>query len=207
MTYIWTNNNISKIIIIVMLSLFFSCGQHRLPQANRPIIEEYSIGEKWTWKYKGMSSEGEVRSEGLDIKEIIDQKGALGMTVGNDTILVTDILKPQTSKTPRYDWPLEVGKKWVYQTEFTSADGSNTGVYRQDAEVTSFEAITVEAGTFMAYTIKYTGGITTSNGGFTKTDDIIIYAPEVKNFIKMTQIQDGFSYNEELVEYSNPNKK
>ena len=94
MTYIWTNNNISKIIIIAMLSLFFSCGQHRLQQANRPIIEDYSIGEKWTWKYKGMSSEGEVRSEGLDIKEIIDQKGTLGMTVGNDTILVSDILKP-----------------------------------------------------------------------------------------------------------------
>lgn len=202
-----SNFKISKIPLITALVLMTSCFKQHERLASKPTIKDYNIGEKWTWKYKGVSGEGEVRSEGLDIKEIVNQNGALGMTVGNDTILISNILKPNTSKTPRYKWPLEVGKKWKYETEFTSADGSNTGVYSQDAEVISYKEETVEAGTFMAYTIQFTGGITTSKGDFTKTDDIFVYAPEVKNFIKLSQIQDGFTYNEELVEYSNPNKE
>lgn len=171
-------------------------------EGERPKIEDYSLGEKWVWKYKGVSGKGKVRSKGIDTKTIVKFKGELGMTVGKDTVLISDILKPNKSKTPRFLWPLEVGKKWKYETEFTSADGSNTGVYSQDAEVLSYKKVTVAAGTFMAYTIQYKGGITTSKGVFSKTDDVFVYAPEIKNFIMMTQDQDGFSYTEELIEYS-----
>ena len=40
-----------------------------------------------------------------------------------------------------------------------------------------------------------------------KRDEVWLYAPEIKNFIKMTQSQDDFLYTEELIKYSNPNKK
>ena len=205
--YIKTTIFTSKIILFVTIFLLISCGQHRVEQVNKPTMAEYSVGEKWTWKYKGQSSEGEVRSNGIDIKEIVDFNGGLGMTIGNDTLYLADVLKPTTSKTPRYKWPLKVGKKWTYKTEFTSADGSNTGTFMQDAEVVSYQKVTVEAGTFMAYTIEYKGEIKNSRGQSTKTDDVWVYAPEVKNFIKMTQIQDGFLYNEELVDYLKPAKK
>lgn len=195
--------NTTKLVLIVALSIVASCKSNpKNISTERPTASDYNVGEKWVWKYKGVSGTGEVRSNGTDTKTIVNVKGELGMTAGNDTLLVSDILKPNTSKTPRYLWPLEVGKTWTYETEFTSADGSNTGVYSQEAEVVSYGEVTVEAGTFMAYTINYKGGITTSNGVFSKTDDIIVYAPKIKNFIKMTQIQEGFSYNEELIEYS-----
>lgn len=195
--------NVTKLVLLLVLSFLASCKiSPEKTSTPKPVVSDYSIGEKWVWKYKGVSGEGEVRSEGLDTKTIVNFKGELGMTVGNDTILIADLVKPNKSKTPRFLWPLQVGKKWKYETEFTSADGSNTGVYSQDAEVISYKEVTVEAGTFMAYTIEYKGGITTSKGVFSKTDDVFVYAPEIKNFIMMTQDQDGFSYTEELIEYS-----
>ena len=42
------------------------------------------------------------------------------MLVGNDTIPVSDFVSPEVSETPRYKWPLEVGKKWKYEKSWTS---------------------------------------------------------------------------------------
>ena len=59
----------------------------------------------------------------------------------------------------------------------------------------------------MAYTIQYKGRTTNSRGYDARTDEVWLYAPEIKNFIKLTQSQDDFLYNEELIKYANPNKK
>ena len=74
----------------------------------------------------------------------------------------------------------------------------------QDVEVLSYQEETVEAGTFLAYKIQYKGKITNSRGYSANADEVWLYAPEVKNFIKLTQIQDDFRYEEELIEYSKP---
>ena len=125
------------------------------------------------------------------------------MTIGKDTIPVTEIVKPEVSETPKYDWPLEVGKKWKYENSWTSQDGT-TGNQSQNAEILSYQEETVEAGTFMAYTIKYTGKTTNSRGYSANEKEVWLYAPVVKNFIKLTQNQGDFLYVEELIEYSKP---
>ena len=71
----------------------------------------------------------------------------------------------------------------------------------------SFKEEKVRAVTFMAYTIQYKGKISNSKGYSAVTEDVWLYALVIKNFIKMTQIQDDFVYNEELIKYSNPNKQ
>ena len=40
--------------------------------------------------------------------------------------------------------------------------------------------------------------------GVTTEGEVWLYAPEVKNFIKLTQTQGDFLYVEELIEYSKP---
>ncbi|MEP0007723.1 MAG: hypothetical protein ABJF72_00940, partial [Balneola sp.] len=149
---------------------------------------------------------GEVRSDGTDTRTIVRMDEGLGMTIGNDTIPLAEIVKPDESETPKYYWPLEVGKKWKYENNWTSQDGT-TGAQNQDAEVLSYQEETVEAGTFMAYTIKYTGKTTNSRGYNADEEEIWLYAPEVKTFIKLTQSQGDFLYVEELIEYSKPNKE
>ncbi|MBE14748.1 MAG: hypothetical protein CL867_00710 [Cytophagaceae bacterium] len=193
-----------KMGYLVLISVLISCNENTVSVAEQPILSDYTVGEKWTWKYKGVTTEGEVRSEGEDTREIVNMNGGLGMVIAQDTIPVSDIVKPEESETPRYKWPLEVGKKWKYEKNWTSQDGT-TGTQSQDAKVLSYKEETVDAGTFMAYTIEYKGTVSNSRGYNAQTDEVWLYAPELKNFIKMTQTQDGFVYNEELIKYVNPN--
>ena len=194
----------SQIIIFFAFIMLCACNNStKSGITDQPTLADYELGEKWVWKYKGVTTEGEVRSEGEDTREIVKMDGVLGMTIGNDTIPVTDIVKPEESKTPKYDWPLEVGKKWKFEKNWTSQDGT-TGNQSQDAEILSYKEETVEAGTFMAYKIKYTGKITNSRGYNADEEEVWLYAPAIKNFIKMNQIQGDFHYEEELIEYSKP---
>jgi hypothetical protein len=193
-----------QLILCFVLAVFSACNNPPKPGVTeQPSISDYRVGEKWVWKYKGVTTEGEIRSEGQDTRIIVSVDGELGMVIEKDTIPLADIVKPDESETPKYDWPLKVGKKWRYEINWTSQDGT-TGNQSQDAEVLSFKGETVEAGTFMAYTIQYKGKITNSRGYSADTDEIWWYAPSVKTFIKLTQIQDDFLYEEELIEYFKP---
>jgi hypothetical protein len=194
------------ILFIVAITVFSSCSNKTTTVTKQPTLSDYTVGEQWTWKYKGVSAEGEVRSEGGDTDKIVSVDGVLAMIIETDTIPVADIVNPEISETPKYNWPLEVGKKWKYETNWTSQDGT-TGSQSQDVEILSYKEQTLEAGTFMAYTIQYKGRTTNSRGYDARTDEVWLYAPEIKNFIKLTQSQDDFLYNEELIKYSNPNKK
>ena len=190
-----------QIIILISTILFGACESPKKPDlTQQPTIEDYQLGETWVWKYKGVTTEGEVRSDGTDKRMIVQMNEGMGMTIGNDTIPLADIVQVDESETPKYDWPLKVGKKWKYENSWTSQDGT-TGTQSHDAEVLSYQEETVEAGTFMAYTIKYTGRTTNSRGYDAKEEEIWLYAPAVKTFIKLTQIQGDFNYAEELIEY------
>jgi hypothetical protein len=194
----------TQLLTLLSVIIFSACsGLTDSGITQQPTLADYQVGEKWVWKYKGVTTEGEVRSDGEDTREIVSVNGVLGMTIGNDTIPLTDIVKPDESETPKYDWPLEVGKKWKYENNWTSQDGT-TGNQSQDAEVLSYQEETVAAGIFMAYTIRYTGNTSNSRGYSEDEEEIWLYAPAVKNFIKLTQNQDEFSYVEELIEYSKP---
>ena len=194
----------SQIVIFLALVMLSACnGPTKSGITQQPTLADYQVGEKWVWKYKGVTTEGEVRSEGEDTREIVSVDGVLGMTIGKDTIPVNDIIKTDESETHKNDWPLEMGKKWKFENNWTSQDGT-TGNQSQDAEILSYQEETVEAGTFMAYTIKYTGKITNSRGYSANEEEVWLYAPAVKNFIKLTQTQGDFLYIEELIEYSKP---
>ena len=194
----------NQILILLALVTLSACNDAtKSSTTNQPTLADYKVGEKWVWKYKGVTTEGEIRSDGEDTREIVSVDGVLGMTIENDTIPVTDIVKPEDSKTPKYDWPLEMGKKWKFENNWTSQDGT-TGNQSQDAEILSYQEETVEAGTFMAYTIKYTGKITNSRGYNADEEEVWLYAPALKTFIKLTQTQGDFLYVEELIEYSKP---
>ena len=190
-------------IALIMLSLCSRAMGSDVTQ--QPTLADYSDGEKWVWKYKGVTTAGEIRAEGKDTKEIINQNGVLSMLTGNGTIPLAKIVKPTESKTPRYSWPLQVGKKWTFEEHWTSEDGTK-GATIQNADVLSFKEETVDAGTFMAYTIKYVGKITNSRGYSADTEDVHLYAPKLKTFIKLTQTQSDYLYIEELIEYSKESK-
>ncbi|WP_394176152.1 hypothetical protein [Thalassotalea litorea] len=184
---------------LLMVSVFINAKE--LDGSRQPTEADYTNGEKWVWKYKGVTTSGEVRAEGTDTKKIVSQNDGLYMVTQHAVIPLAEIVQPVASKTPRYSWPLHVGKKWKFEEHWTSEDGTK-GSTVQHAEVLSFKKETVEAGTFMAYTIKYQGRVSNSRGFSADTEDIHVYAPNLKTFIKLTQSQGDYVYVEELIEYT-----
>lgn len=167
---------------------------------NKPTLKDYKIGEKWVWKWS-RSVDGEVRAQGKDIQEVVDYHGKSGFWNGVDTVLISKVLNKKQSSTPFRDWPLTVGKKWKYESEWENNEGTK-GKTSQDAEVVSFEDVTVPAGKFMAYKIEYKGMVTNSRGFKGEMSDTWWYAPALKTYIKHVN-KDGYGvYTNELTSYS-----
>ncbi len=192
----------NKLVLLIILLIVFSCGNHRSQETGKPNLNDYSVGEKWTWKWESAVN-GEVRGEGKDIQEVVNYKGALALWNGFDTVRISDILNKKTSSTPFRDWPLKVGKKWKYESEWVNESGQK-GITSQQAEVVSIEELEVIAGKFMTYKIKYNGFIENYEaGGKGEVTDTFWYCPELKTSIK--HIQKGannFMYTSELIEYA-----
>jgi hypothetical protein len=63
-----------NIIKILKLSIVMLCACNNPEKSaitQQPTLADYSVGEKWVWKYKGVTTEGEVRSDGKDTREIV----------------------------------------------------------------------------------------------------------------------------------------
>jgi hypothetical protein len=194
----------SKLLVVIIFSLLFSCANPSSTITEKPTLSDYTIGEKWTWDWK-RSVEGEVRAQGEDYQEVVNFDDSLGFYNGNDTLKTATFMNPETSETPLFDWPLEVGKKWKYEMTWENNEGTK-GKTSQDAEIVSFKEETVAGGKFMAYKIEYKGRITNSRGFDGKLADVFWYAPEIKSYIKHTQYDGEGLYINELTANSNPNK-
>jgi len=167
---------------------------------NQPTLNDYKIGEKWVWNWK-RTIEGEVRAKGEDIQEVVNYNGVLGFWNGVDTVRISAVLNQKQSSTPFRDWPLYVGKKWKYESEWENNEGTK-GKTSQDAEVVSFEELNIAAGKFMAYKIEYRGIVTNSRGYKGEMSDTWWYAPDLKTYIKHVN-NDGYGvYTNELTHYS-----
>ena len=170
-------------------------------QTAEPVLDDYQIGEKWVWEWK-RTVEGEVRAQGEDIQEVVYYNGTLGLWNGMDTVQIPATVDQKQSKTPFRNWPLQVGKKWKYVSEWENNEGT-TGKTSQDVEVVSFEELSVMAGTFKAYKIEYKGIVTNSRGFKGEMTDIWWYAPALKTYIKHANYDGYGEYTNELTSYSN----
>lgn len=199
--------NMKKHVIVLFMAImtFNACTTSKTkvndPTTEEPTITDFKIGEKWTWKWK-RAVQGEVRAEGEEFQKVVDFKGVLGFYDGNETNKIATTLGQKKSDTPFYDWPLKVGKKWKFEYEWENDEGTK-GKTSQDAEVVSFNEVTVAAGKFMAYEIVYKGRITNSRGYNAEITDIWWYAPRLKKYIKHTQNDGEGLYVNELINYSN----
>jgi len=198
---------VNVLVAILALLILSACNTSVKPiTANEPTIKDYVVGEQWEYTWKTTAGE-EIRGEGKDLKEVVNYKKGLGFLYGKDTVQITNP-SLEKSATPYRDWPLEVGKKWRYESESANNEGDKITT-NQDVEVISYGDVTVKAGTFKAYKIVYTGMV--RNHKYSKTgglsNDVWWYAPALKSYIKHTQDNgdiSNFSYVNELSKYVKP---
>lgn len=189
-----------KTILLQLAAVLLLLSACSTPKTNKPTLNDYKMGEKWVWHWQ-RTVEGKVRAEGKDIQEVVDDHGVKGFWNGVDTVKISTVLNQKQDSTPFRSWPLYVGKKWKYVSEWKNNEGT-TGKTSQDAKVISYEECHVPAGKFMAYKIEYKGIVTNSRGFKGKMTDTWWYAPKLKTYIKHVN-KDGYGiYTNELISYS-----
>jgi hypothetical protein len=179
------------------LTLFVSgcsllCAAQPLARADSPALK---VGDTWVVQ----SSDGRTGEKKPDLRltvtevtadNIIMESGKTRRTFTRDWNIV-EIKSGETvtfSAKPNwtfYQFPLEVGKKWESQWETT--DSRQTIRWQGKSQVEAVESVTVPAGTFQAFKIRFEG---TSNGqvqgygwtGFRK--ETVWYSPDAKRAVK-----------------------
>jgi len=112
---------------------------------------------------------------------------------------VAFIFVGEPSAKPWRIWPLEVGKAWSHDTNWSRGDGV-TGNTKQDARVVAYEEVVVPAGKFMAYRIEYDGWVTTSQGFRGRIADVYWFAPDALADVKHSRIVGNANFTRELVQ-------
>ncbi len=163
-----------------------------------PAPTTFNVGDTWEWRQVDNRTKLE---EGKRTRTVVKDDGVLKFSgeTGNFFQLSAAFLGRPLEKPWRV-WPLEVGKKWVYEEDWTRADGV-TGNTKQDAAVVAYEEVTVPAGKFIAFKIEHRGWYRNSRGSNGKQNDTFWYAPDANADVKHIR-DDGWNmYTRELITY------
>ena len=190
-------------LIMKWLFLFACIAAHTVTyaqQAEMPGAASLRIGDTWEWNQIDNRTK---QQEARQIRSVLEFDGVLQFSNGTTNSTIQMVLVEgnyKASSKPWRVWPLQVGKKWNVNADWTRADGV-TGNTKQDAEVAAYEEVVVPAGKFMAFRVEHRGWYQNSQGGRGKQNDTYWYAPDTQSDIKHVR-DDGYNlYTRELVTY------
>lgn len=167
-------------------------------KAEMPAPDSFKAGDKWEWRQFDNRTKLE---EGRGARTVVEVDGIRLFSDGTNHMPISAAFLGDPATKPWRVWPLEVGKKWVYDGDWTRSDGA-TGNTRQNAEVVAYEEVSTPAGKFMAYKIEYRGFFKNSSGRNGKQNDTYWYAPEVSADIKRVRDDPFNMYTRELTAYT-----
>ena len=216
--------NILK-LLMVAVGLALGTSQLLAQTAERPT---WDIKDRWEYQFTKKNDGNKVSEYSHEIEKLEDakitvrrqNKNAEGaFTSGGRVIYSADMNYVSASATESVvtpdsrtlQWPLEVGKKYAVEYEWTNASNAQKGNFEYKATVESYEDITVPAGTFKAYKIAFKGFWNRRDSQYSgsgRSNHILWYAPDVKRWVRWTiedRTSNGQLYNDnvaELVKYT-----
>ena len=166
-------------------------------QAEMPAPAMFKVGDTWEWRQVDTRTKLE---EGKRTRTVVDDEGVLKFSTGTGSLQISAAFIGNPSSKPWRVWPLEVGKKWTYEEDWSRPDGV-TGNTQQDVTVVAYESVTVPAGTFMAFRIEHKGWYRNSRGRSGKQDDTFWYAPDAYADVRHVRDDGHNAYMRELVAF------
>jgi len=146
-------------------------------------VPNVRVGDSWTYRVTDLRTHAELSPRTFIVSKI------------DETTIDTDIRGgPRPSQAFNRDWsgrnyirsysfPLQVGKKWQSNPTFQNQECGETQALI-DAEVATWEDVTVPAGTFRALRIEHSGTWTAPKCGTGRTVLRFWYAPDVRRHVK-----------------------
>lgn len=166
-------------------------------KAEMPAPDSFKAGDKWEWRQIDNRTKLE---EARGARTVVEVDGIRLFSDGTVNSPISNAFIGEPATKPWRVWPLEVGKKWVTDSDWTRPDGV-TGNTKQNAEVVAYEEVSTPAGKFMAYKIEHRGYFSNSRGGNGKQNDTYWYAPEVSSDVKRVRDDSHNMYTRELTAY------
>lgn len=185
-------------ILAFTICLLGMTGSAIAQKAELPVPTIFQPGDRWDWRQ--IDSRTQIE-EGKRTRTVVDVDGVAMFRIGKTNVQISNAFlgSPAASKPWRV-WPLEVGKKWSYDEDWSNADGLS-GNTKQDAEVVAYEEVTTPAGKFMAFKIEYRGFYRNNRGQNGKQNGTHWYAPDTYADVKHIY-DDGYTmYTRELTAY------
>ena len=167
-----------ELLFLLFIALISGIGYASDIVVERPI---YSPGDYWIFTGgKGKSSKLEFLREEKD-KYVFSRDGT---EVVKDFSLM-DVSKSGGFPGPIIKFPLKIGSWWNHEFTVESPAGIGHGQRIARYEATSYEKITVPAGTFQAFKITVTIDAVITKKGYKEVGSATYwYAPSVKQIIK-----------------------
>lgn len=166
-----------------------------------PPTNSFKVGDRWEWRR--IDSRSKMQDQ-IRTRSVVNVEGSLQFFDGTANVKIPDQFTNSTydsSAKPWRIWPLEVGKKWVFDSTWRRPDGV-TGTIKQDVQVLAYEEVVVPAGKFMAYRIEYRGLYRSSQGFSGKQNDTFWFAPDALADVKNVR-DDGYNmYTVELTSFA-----
>ncbi|MCD4499361.1 hypothetical protein [Chromobacterium vaccinii] len=164
---------------------------------DMPKPDDFKIGDAWQWRQVDDRTKLEER---ILNRVVIEKDHTLLFKDENTEHSIATYFIGSNAAMPWRLWPLEVGKKWTYDENWTRTDGVSGNTHQQ-VEVVSYEKINLSIGTFSTFKIEYRGSYQNSRGSSGKQIDIYWYSPQLKQDIKHTR-NDGYNmYTREMIHY------
>ena len=190
---------VNRWTVAVLLGLLANVGSAQT--ASMPDVSLLAVGDVWEWRQ--FDNRTKLDEPAIN-RVVIEEKGVREfLAEGMRRPLAWPYVGEPSSKPWRV-WPLEVGKRWSIDMDYTRADGS--GNIKMDARVVAYEEVVVPAGKFMAFKIEHDGFVSTGNfnGRMVET---FWYAPDARADVKHVRRVARTDFTRELVKYPRPGQQ
>lgn len=185
-----------RIFGIATVAMLICSGCAEAPRVDGPVIVE--AGSTWTFERRDSGSfgkgtaqqtntaRGEQSWQGRRVRATELPQGTrladpdkgdwLAMVKGDTTLLTWE---PSVG----YDWPLTVGKSFPRDYRVVDHVTKRSFDIRSTTTVESFEEVSVPAGTFTAFKIRYTDSL--------GVESVSWYSPDAATWVKVRQTRDA----------------
>lgn len=178
-------------------------------ELTRAELPEVKVGDRWVMKSRDVASGTDRQPIGITVTSVTADTIVVQSGQRNERTYSREWNfrenrregKVNSSASPQwlfYSFPLEVGKKW--QGSWESVSSSQTTRWSGKAEVERVESVTVPAGTFQAFRIRFEGHYnaqsnTSPNSWNGSRSETAWYVPSVKRAVKTEWQEFGSNYN------------
>jgi hypothetical protein len=163
--------------------------------ASMPDVSLFAVGDLWEWRQ--FDNRTKLDDPAIT-RVVVEEKGVREFVAEGMRRPLAWAYIGEPSSKPWRVWPLEVGKRWSMDVDYTRVDGS--GNIKMDARVLAYEEVVVPAGKFMAFKIEHEGFVST--GGFNgRMVETYWYAPEARADVKHVRRVARTDFTRELVKY------